>query len=99
MNCPKCQAECDRDEVDIGVGIQYGPYGCQACGWSEDPRFDGSEGPSPAQRESPGYYVDSRGGRYSLSRIEDKLERFGLPRDLATEVFSPKPSKEEKHED
>ena len=27
MKCPKCGAECDRDEVDIGVGIQIGPWG------------------------------------------------------------------------
>jgi hypothetical protein len=35
MNCPKCNAECIRDEVDIGVGVQYGPWGCPECGWSQ----------------------------------------------------------------
>lgn len=59
MNCPLCNAECDRDSVDVGVGVIYGPYGC-ACGWSEDPQFDRSSGPPPA--ESPGRYVDQWGG-------------------------------------
>ena len=35
MNCPKCGAPCDRDEVDIGVGVQCGPWGCYDCGWPE----------------------------------------------------------------
>lgn len=30
----------DREEVDIGVGVQVGPWGCYACGWTE-----GSESP------------------------------------------------------
>lgn len=34
--CPRCGSEhIDRDEVDIGVGVQYGPYGCYECGWTE----------------------------------------------------------------
>jgi hypothetical protein len=36
VHCPKCDAVCTRDEVDIGVGIQYGPYTCTECGWNED---------------------------------------------------------------
>jgi hypothetical protein len=63
MNCPKCGEECDRDEVDVGVGVIYGPYGC-GCGWSEDPNYDYSEGPSPQQLEHPDFYVDSKGGLY-----------------------------------
>ena len=35
MKCPRCGAECDRDEVDIGVGIQGGPWGCPDCHWTE----------------------------------------------------------------
>ena len=34
--CPECSGDAlVRDEVDIGVGIQYGPYHCQSCGWDE----------------------------------------------------------------
>jgi hypothetical protein len=35
MKCPNCGGECDRDEVDIGVGVQGGPWGCPDCGWVE----------------------------------------------------------------
>ena len=35
MKCPRCGAECDRDEVDIGVGVQGGPWGCPDCHWIE----------------------------------------------------------------
>lgn len=35
MKCPECGEACVRDEVDIGVGIQYGPWGCTECSWSE----------------------------------------------------------------
>ena len=35
QQCPKCSAECWRDEVDIGVGVQYGPWRCSECGWGE----------------------------------------------------------------
>lgn len=38
--CPRCGEQCSRDEVDIGVGIQCGPWGCSACGWSEDTTYD-----------------------------------------------------------
>jgi len=46
MKCDKCNAECHRDDVDIGVGVIYGPYGCPECGWSQDPEYDCSEGRS-----------------------------------------------------
>lgn len=40
MKCPKCGTECARDDVDIGVGMLYGPWGCPGCGWSEDSEYD-----------------------------------------------------------
>jgi transcription elongation factor Elf1 len=34
--CPKCGSEdTTREEVDIGVGTQYGPLHCRACGFDE----------------------------------------------------------------
>lgn len=52
--CPKCGSEdLYRDEVDVGVGVVRGPYGCPACGWSEDEAYDLSTGRDP---------VDARGG-------------------------------------
>lgn len=35
-NCPVCGAPCTRDEVDIGVGVQVGPWHCTECDWDED---------------------------------------------------------------
>jgi hypothetical protein len=36
MNCPNCNcSDCYRDEVDIGVGVQYGPWHCPECAWYE----------------------------------------------------------------
>lgn len=37
--CPACGSDfMSREEVDIGVGTQYGPWHCMACGWQE--RFE-----------------------------------------------------------
>lgn len=89
MNCPKCGTDCDRDEVDVGVGVMYGPYGCCACGWSEDSHYDRSDGPSPAQLEHPGHFVDPCGRAHHLGRLADRLKHFGLDGDsLAAQVFS-----------
>lgn len=35
MNCPNCNGQCWRDEVDIGVGVQCGPWRCEMCSWYE----------------------------------------------------------------
>ena len=40
MKCPECGGSCWRDEVDIGVGIQCGPWRCEECGWYEGWRTD-----------------------------------------------------------
>lgn len=85
--CPKCGEECYRDEVDVEVGVIYGPWGCPACGWSSDPEYDASSGPSPAQLKEPDWYVDSWGGMRRISAIADDLARFKIPRDLVEEVF------------
>lgn len=85
MICPKCEQDCFRDEVDVGVGVIYGPYGCY-CGWSESSEYDSSEGTSPKQEEHPDWLVDSRGGMIKKSVIEEKLKHFGLPGDIAQEL-------------
>lgn len=92
VTCPKCGEECDRDEVDVGVGVIYGPWGC-ACGWSSDPRYDSSDGPSPARLENPDHFVDSQGGLTPLAGIADKLDHFGLPGDkIVDSVFRDPPA-------
>lgn len=42
MKCPECgNEECWRDEVDVGVGTQYGPWNCDKCGWTQRDEVDG----------------------------------------------------------
>jgi hypothetical protein len=54
MNCPFCDQECVREEVDIGVGTLNGPWRCDHCGWAapdptaglfidDDPPFGGDD--------------------------------------------------------
>lgn len=85
--CPKCDTECFRDDVDVGVGIIYGPWGCPGCGWSEDSEYDRSAGCSPAQQAHPDEYVDQYGSMHSLQRLRDKVKHFGLNPDVIDEVF------------
>jgi len=78
MQCEKCGDDCIRDDVDVGVGVIYGPYGCSSCGWSESPEYDSSKGPSPKQIEHPEYFVDPQGGMQKKTAVLAKLERFGV---------------------
>ena len=66
--CPRCGDECYRDEVDVGVGVIYGPYGCPFCGWSEDSDYDSSSGMWSRSPEWPGRYLDQFGTAHSVSR-------------------------------
>lgn len=60
VKCEKCETSCERDEVDVGVGIIYGPWGCPNCGWSEDPKYDLSDGQSNIHES--GWIKDQWGG-------------------------------------
>lgn len=73
MNCPKCGDNCMRDEVDIGVGTIYGPFGCQ-CGWSESEEYDRSNGESPANIAEAGSdrVTDQFGVSYSKTRMAEE---------------------------
>lgn len=35
QRCPECGGALERDEVDVGVGVQVGPSRCDSCGWTE----------------------------------------------------------------
>lgn len=65
MNCERCGNECDRDEVDVGVGVVYGPWGCYECGWSSDPRYDLQNIEQP-----PDGYRDQFGGFTPIARAK-----------------------------
>lgn len=88
QTCPKCGYECSRDSADVGVGVIHGPWGCPGCGWSNWPEYDRSNGPSPRQADNPGWYVDQWGGMRRVSAIADRLERLGVPRGTAEDVFT-----------
>lgn len=75
--CPICDEECMRVEVDIGVGIQYGPWGC-ACGWSENEYYDSSKGDSKAEQENPKYLFSSTGAMISKASLNERLNHFGI---------------------
>ena len=32
--CPECGYPLEADEVDVGVGVIYGNYGCPNCHWT-----------------------------------------------------------------
>ena len=88
QNCPHCGEECCRDEVDVGVGILYGPWGCPGCGWSSDPRYDHREGKTaPEQALHPEWYVDQWGGMVRKSYLKARVARFGIDPDIIDEVF------------
>lgn len=71
--CPKCGEECDRDSVDVGVGVIHGPYGCASCGWSEDPEYDLSAGRDPVDEK--GGAIDQWGGYHPPGRVTGQIER------------------------
>ncbi len=64
MICPNCGFECCRDSADVGIGIMYGPWGCE-CGWSEDERYNTLTGP---KRTKNGYVLDQYGGATPSSK-------------------------------
>lgn len=71
--CPRCGGETGRDEVDIGVGIQCGPWGCiSGCGWSECEEYDIEFGGGLQQ---DGSYLDPQGGLWPASNPAIKMMR------------------------
>jgi hypothetical protein len=82
MMCPKCSEDCQRDSVDVGVGVIHGPWGCPGCGWSEYSVYDLSTGRDPVDEK--GGAIDQYGGYHppgsSMAlayRLASKYERDG----------------------
>ena len=62
MKCPNCGSDgIWRDEVDVGVGVIYGPYGCPDCGWSESSDYNFNLEDFEPETEN-GYVKDQWGG-------------------------------------
>lgn len=65
MQCPKCFSDhVDRDEIDIGVGTQCGPYRCFECGWEE-----GRGGPQLLDTNGEPLDADEPIGRFHLGEV------------------------------
>ena len=62
MKCENCNGECQRDEVDVGVDVMHGPYGCPNCGWSEYDEYNQLTGEK--RDESGQFAYDQFGGMY-----------------------------------
>ena len=73
MNCPKCGGHCDRDSVDVGVGVIHGPWGCEECRWSEDSEYDLSDGRSSFDEK--GGMIDQYGSYYPKPNIEKWVDK------------------------
>lgn len=60
-DCPHCGEGCDRESVDVGVGVIHGPWGCAGCGWSSDSRYDSRAG---VRRDGADRVYDQYGVRH-----------------------------------
>lgn len=58
MNCPNCNSEMDRHEVDVGVGTIYGPWSCPNCPYAEIDHY-ALDDDYPSEREDEGNRVVS----------------------------------------
>lgn len=74
MKCPKCNDDCERDSVDVGVGVIHGPYGCPSCGWSEYEEYDLSGGQDPLRPD--GGAIDQYGGYHPPGSVRARALRF-----------------------
>jgi len=68
MDCPNCGGECWRTQVDIGVGVISGPYGCPNCGWSEWSEYDARDG----LQVIDGWTYDQWGAMYRNRKPEEE---------------------------
>lgn len=79
MDCKNCGHTCAREEAHNGLAMLYGPWGCPSCGWSEDPRFDFSDGRS---RERYGGTYDQYGMWLPPAMEHQRRQPFGTPEQL-----------------
>ena len=64
-DCPHCGEPCDRDSVDVGIGVIHGPWGCANCGWSSSPEYDCRDG---IRRDGDDRVFDQYGGSHHVTR-------------------------------
>ena len=73
-NCPHCGEEAWREEVDVGVGIICGPWGC-SCGWSEYEQYDLTK---EGGVQPDGTYLDQYGVLYPKDNPVAKMMRANI---------------------
>jgi hypothetical protein len=74
-DCPHCGESCDRESVDVGLGVIYGPWGCASCGWSSDPQYDSREG---LRYDGEDRVFDQWGVSHHVDRIGGQVVLAGL---------------------
>jgi hypothetical protein len=85
--CPYCQAKCDADFVDIGVGFtQCGPYHCEQCGASEIGPNDEPRELSEDEKRTGWYAPHSEPGS-SANVVHGKIVSHQVMRETYREEF------------
>jgi transcription elongation factor Elf1 len=74
-DCPHCGSPCDRDQVDVDVGVIYGPWGCANCGWSSNPEYDSRGG---IRHDGADRVFDQYGGSHHVERLSGKAVLAGV---------------------
>lgn len=75
QNCPYCEEPCDRESVDVGIGVIHGPWGCGNCGWSESPEYDSRDG---IRHDGEDRVFDQFGVSHHVDRFDGALVLGGL---------------------
>lgn len=61
--CPYCEAWCECDLVDVGVGmVQCGPFHCDQCGASQIGPYDQERELTAAEKQTGWYSPNSEPG-------------------------------------
>lgn len=83
--CPHCGSPCDRESVDVGIGVMHGPWGCGSCGWSENPEYDSRD---CIRRDGDDRVFDQYGVSHHIERLDGVAVLVGLNVEARGEVKS-----------
>jgi len=89
--CPYCDAFCEADFVDVGVGmVQCGPYHCDQCMASE---IGPNDNPIELTKEEDdkGWYKPGADPGSSANTIKGKIVSHKIMRDTYREEFTDNP--------
>lgn len=90
-NCPYCDAVCDADFVDNGVGLQQcGPFHCEQCGSSQIAPFDEPR-ELTVQEEKAGWYAPGAEPGSSANIVHGKHVSHGQMKETYQQEFTNNP--------